>query len=172
MRQGFVFTFAHDSEIGPFRSGCCELIQIHRHIELIADTFAQPFRQFDTFIHSHVANWNKRADIGGASAWMSTGLLAHVYQLVAHRNQLERAFQHRFRFTGEGDYSPVGIRAGIDIEKGAAIYRGSRAGALIDNVLVASLGNVGHALDYLGHDFSRCFMLDRLMMTSPKVQRE
>ena len=77
-------------------------------------------------------------------------MIAHVDQFGSLLYALECRFGHGLRFTHESDYCAVGRFTWIDVQKFDVLYRSNGCGDGIDHRAVASLAEVGHALNEPG----------------------
>jgi hypothetical protein len=78
---------------------------------------------------------------------MHSALHRKIDQFNSFRNTGERAFQHYFRRTGEGDHTAVVVSIPLTSEQSQTIHGPYGGGNGVHDRGVAAFGKIRHALD-------------------------
>jgi hypothetical protein len=121
-------------------------------------------------VQGHSFHRNEGAHIRGPHARVGAVMGGHVEHLRGGLHGLESRFQHGGGTADEGDDGPVGIGAGIHVQKPDPRHRFDGVGDLADSRHVPALGEVGDAFDHLvSHGKTSRWKTEKIVRTDVRL---
>ena len=127
------------------------LVCIDGNVQLVADALTQFVGIFHHLFHTDVGYRNQGAHIRGTLTGMSPVVVAHIDQLRSLLHHAESSLAARFGLADESDHGTVRGGTGVYVKQFNTFYLFNLGGHLIDDIHVAALADIGHALNKLFH---------------------
>ena len=145
--EAFIFSCATHRKVTALRLECCRFIAVCRYSEFIGETFCKYTCQFCALFHGDARNWNQRTYIACSHARMCSLVLSHVDEFGSAFYTCYCSVNNSLGFAHECHNSAVCCFAWVNIKQLYTLDSLNGIGNMFDNLHVAALREVGHALD-------------------------
>ena len=146
MGDALVLTGPADGEVAELGAQGGGFIEVDGDAQFVGHAPAQLPCHHGTLVERDAPDGDEGQHVGGSDAGVGAVVTAHVDELLGGLHSEEGGFGHCLRLTGKGDDGAVGSLAGVDVEHLSTADAADGVGDLSDDVLVAALAEVGHAL--------------------------